>query len=122
LPKFATGAYFAAGLKNIKSPPDVMKESIEERVGQPAHDLERFDQLGTIASTARCWGCLHVGMIEIFGSQNCGGNNPATLAHAYRWPYNTAFGRLAVPSAVAYRHSRAQMGSLSIDPERRSNW
>ena len=37
------GRIFAAGLKNIKSPPDVMKESIEEAGRAVAHDLNRWD-------------------------------------------------------------------------------
>ena len=42
---------FAAGLKNVKSPPQVMKEAIEEAGRAVAHDLERFlNTLGTIAS------------------------------------------------------------------------
>lgn len=119
------GRIFAAGLKNIKSPPDVMKESIEEAGRAVAHDLERFlTTLGTIASISPLLGLFGtvVGMIEIFGSQTAVGNNPATLAHGISVAlYNTAFGLIvAVPSMIAYRHFRAQIDSLSIDMEQQA--
>ncbi|MFA6922502.1 MAG: MotA/TolQ/ExbB proton channel family protein, partial [Gallionella sp.] len=78
------GAIFAAGLKNAKSTPDVMKESIEEAGRKVAHDLSRFlTTLGTIASISPLLGLFGtvVGMIEIFGSQAPTGNSPAMLAH-----------------------------------------
>ena len=73
------GRIFAAGLKNIKSPPEVMKESIEEAGRMVAHELERFlTTLGTIASISPLLGLFGtvVGMIEIFGSQNAAGQQP----------------------------------------------
>ena len=73
------GKVFAAGLKNIKSAPEVMKESIEEAGRGAAHDLERFlTTLGTIASISPLLGLFGtvIGMIEIFGSQNAGGAAP----------------------------------------------
>lgn len=119
------GRIFAAGLKNIKSPPDMMKESIEEAGRAVAHDLERFlTTLGTIASISPLLGLFGtvVGMIEIFGSQTAVGNNPAILAHGISVAlYNTAFGLIvAVPSMIAYRHFRAQIDSLSIDMEQQA--
>ncbi|MDP2693544.1 MAG: MotA/TolQ/ExbB proton channel family protein, partial [Gallionella sp.] len=119
------GRIFAAGLKNIKSPPEVMKESIEEAGRAVAHDLERFlTTLGTIASISPLLGLFGtvVGMIEIFGSQTAVGNNPATLAHGISVAlYNTAFGLIvAVPSMIAYRHFRAQVDSLSIEMEQQA--
>lgn len=119
------GRIFAAGLKNIKSTPDVMKESIEEAGRAAAHDLERFlTTLGTIASISPLLGLFGtvVGMIEIFGSQTAVGNNPAILAHGISVAlYNTAFGLIvAVPSMIAYRHFRAQIDSLSIDMEQQA--
>ena len=119
------GRIFAAGLKNIKSPPEVMKESIEEAGRAAAHDLERFlTTLGTIASISPLLGLFGtvVGMIEIFGSQTAVGNNPAILAHGISVAlYNTAFGLIvAVPSMIAYRHFRAQIDSLSIDMEQQA--
>ena len=119
------GRIFAAGLKNIKSPPEVMKESIEEAGRAAAHDLERFlTTLGTIASISPLLGLFGtvVGMIEIFGSQTAVGSNPAILAHGISVAlYNTAFGLIvAIPSMIAYRHFRAQIDSLSIDMEQQA--
>ena len=116
------GRIFAAGLKNIKSPPEVMKESIEEAGRSVTHDLERFlTTLGTIASISPLLGLFGtvVGMIEIFGSQTAVGNSPAVLAHGISVAlYNTAFGLIvAIPSMISYRHFRAQIDSLSIEME-----
>lgn len=116
------GRIFAAGLKNIKSTPEVMKESIEEAGRAVTHDLERFlTTLGTIASISPLLGLFGtvVGMIEIFGSQTAVGNNPTVLAHGISVAlYNTAFGLIvAIPSMIAYRHFRAQIDSLSIEME-----
>ncbi len=119
------GCIFAAGLKNIKSPPEVMKESIEEAGRAVTHDLERFlTTLGTIASISPLLGLFGtvVGMIEIFGSQTAVGNSPAVLAHGISVAlYNTAFGLIvAIPSMIFYRHFRAQIDSLSIEMEQQA--
>ena len=119
------GRIFSAGLKNIKSSPDVMKESIEESGRAVAHDLERFlTTLGTIASISPLLGLFGtvVGMIEIFGSQNAVGNSPAILAHGISVAlYNTAFGLIvAVPSMIFYRHFRAKVDSLTIEMEQQA--
>ncbi|MDO8263558.1 MAG: MotA/TolQ/ExbB proton channel family protein [Gallionella sp.] len=119
------GRVFAAGLKNIKSPPEVMKESIEEAGRIVAHDLERFlTTLGTIASISPLLGLFGtvVGMIEIFGSQNAAGNSPAILAHGISVAlYNTALGLIvAIPSMIFYRHFRAQVDSLTIEMEQQA--
>ena len=119
------GRVFAAGLKNIKSSPDVMKESIEEAGRSAAHDLERFlTTLGTIASISPLLGLFGtvIGMIEIFGSQNAGGAAPAELAHGISVAlYNTAYGLIvAMPSMIAYRHFRAQVTSLTIEMEQQA--
>ncbi len=119
------GCIFAAGLKNIKSPPEVMKESIEEEGRAVTHDLERFlTTLGTIASISPLLGLFGtvVGMIEIFGSQTAVGNSPAVLAHGISVAlYNTAFGLIvAIPSMIFYRHFRARIDSLSIDMEQQA--
>jgi biopolymer transport protein ExbB len=119
------GAIFAAGLKNAKSSPEVMKESIEEAGRKVAHDLARFlTTLGTIASISPLLGLFGtlVGMIEIFGSQTAAGNSPAMLAHGISVAlYNTAFGLIvAIPSMIAYRHLRAQVDSLTIEMEQQA--
>jgi biopolymer transport protein ExbB len=119
------GCIFAAGLKNIKSAPEVMKESVEEAGRAVAHDLERFlTTLGTIASISPLLGLFGtvVGMIEIFGSQTAVGNTPAVLAHGISVAlYNTAFGLIvAIPSMIAYRHFRSKVDSLTIEMEQQA--
>jgi len=100
------GRIFAAGLKNVKSTPAIMKEAIEESGRSVTHELERFlTTLGTIASISPLLGLFGtvVGMIEIFGAQNAVGNSPAILAHGISVAlYNTAFGLMvAVPSMIS---------------------
>jgi len=119
------GRIFAAGLKNIKSTPEVMKESVEEAVRAVSHDLGRFlTALGTIASISPLLGLFGtvVGMIEIFGSQTAVGNSPAILAHGISVAlYNTAFGLIvAIPSMIFYRHFRSQVDSLTIEMEQQA--
>ncbi len=119
------GRIFSAGLKNINSTPEVMKESIEEAGRAVSHDLERFlTTLGTIASISPLLGLFGtvVGMIEIFGSQNAAGNSPAILAHGISVAlYNTAFGLIvAIPSMIFFRHFRAQVDSLTVEMEQQA--
>jgi len=119
------GKVFAAGLKNIKSTPQVMKESIEEAGRATTHDLERFlTTIGTIASISPLLGLFGtvVGMIEIFGAQNAGGAAPAELAHGISVAlYNTAFGLIvAIPSMIAYRHFRALVDTFTIEMEQQA--
>lgn len=119
------GRIFAAGLKNIKSQPEIMKESIEEAGRTATHEMEKFlTTLGTIASISPLLGLFGtlVGMIEIFGSQNAGGANPAELAHGISVAlYNTAFGLIvAVPSMIFYRHFRAKVDSLTFEMEQQA--
>ena len=116
------GRVLAAGLRNVDSPRDVMKESIEEAGRGTAHELERFlTTLGTIATLAPLMGLFGtvVGMIEIFGAQNATGANPAQLAHGISVAlYNTGFGlAIAMPALVFYRHFRALVDSFIIDME-----
>ncbi|HEX8610011.1 MAG TPA: MotA/TolQ/ExbB proton channel family protein [Telluria sp.] len=116
------GTVLAAALRNVDAPRDVMKESIEEAGRGVAHVLERFlTTIGTIASLAPLMGLFGtvVGMIEIFGSTNATGANPAQLAHGISVAlYNTAFGiAIAMPALIAYRHFRALVDSFIIDME-----
>lgn len=129
LTRLATGSplgqVFAAGLKNVRSTPAIMKEAIEEAGRGVANDLERFlTSLGTIAAIAPLLGLFGtvVGMIEIFGSQTPQGGNPLVLAHGISIAlYNTAFGLVvAVPSMIFYRHFRAKVDSLLIEMELQS--
>ena len=118
----ALGQVFAAGLKNIKSPPAVVKEAIEEAGQSVSIDLERFlTTLGTIASISPLLGLFGtvIGMIEIFGSQTPQGGNPLVLAHGISIAlYNTAFGLVvAVPAMIFYRHFRSKVDARLVDIE-----
>ncbi len=116
------GKILAAGLKNVKSTREVMKESIEESGRVVAHDLSRYlTTLGTIAALSPLMGLFGtlVGMIEIFGSNSPSGSNPAQLAYGISVAlYNAAFGILvAIPSMIFYRHFRAKVDDFVIEME-----
>ncbi len=52
------GRVLAAGLRNVSSPREMMKEAIEETGRAVAHELERFmTTLGRSRRSAHCWGC-----------------------------------------------------------------
>ncbi len=117
------GQVLAAGLRNVRSPRDVMKEAIEEAGRAAAHELERFlTTLGTIASAAPLLGLFGtvIGMIEIFGSQGPAGTNPQQLAHGISIAlYNTALGiAISVPSLIVYRHFRNKVDGFVVDMEK----
>ena len=119
------GRVFAAGLRNVKSSREVMKEAVEEAGHGVTHELEHFlTTLGTIASISPLMGLFGtvVGMIEIFGSQNPSGANPQQLAHGISVAlYNTAFGLIiAIPAMIFYRHFRALVDSLVVDMEQQA--
>ena len=116
------GVIFAAGLKNVKMTPAIMRESIEEAGRLVAIEMERFlTSLGTIAAIAPLLGLFGtvIGMIEIFGSQGPQGTNPLMLAHGISIAlYNTAFGLVvAVPSMIFYRYFRAKVDAMLVDME-----
>jgi biopolymer transport protein ExbB len=116
------GVIFAAGLKNFKTTPAIMKEAIEEAGRLVAIELDRFlTSLGTIAAIAPLLGLFGtvIGMIEIFGSQGPSGGNPLMLAHGISIAlYNTAFGLVvAVPSMIFYRYFRAKVDAMLVDME-----
>ncbi|HET6493431.1 MAG TPA: MotA/TolQ/ExbB proton channel family protein [Burkholderiales bacterium] len=116
------GVIFAAGLKNVKTTPTIMKEAIEEAGRLVAIELDRFlTSLGTIAAIAPLLGLFGtvIGMIEIFGSQGPSGSNPLMLAHGISIAlYNTAFGLVvAVPSMIFYRYFRAKVDAMLVDME-----
>ena len=119
------GAVLAPGLQHSDVSRDNMKEAMEETGRSGALQMERFlTTIGTIATLAPLMGLFGtvVGMIEIFGSQNAGGANPAELAHGISVAlYNTGFGLLiAMPTLVFYRHFRALVDSFLIEMERQS--
>jgi biopolymer transport protein ExbB len=119
------GRVLAAGLRNVKSSREVMKEAIEEAGRGVTHELERFlTSLGTIASISPLMGLFGtvVGMIEIFGSSTGAGNNPQQLAHGISVAlYNTGFGLIiAIPAMIFYRHFRALVDSFVIEMEQQA--
>ncbi len=116
------GCIFSAGLRNARYPREIMKEAIEEEGRVVAHSLNRYiGALGTISSMAPLLGLLGtvIGMIEIFGAQAPGQNNPEALAHGISVAlYNTAFGLMvAIPSLMMYRYLRAKVDGLLLEME-----
>ena len=117
------GQVFAAGLRNVSSSPEVMKEAIDESGRAVALDLERFlTTLGTIAAIGPLLGLFGtvIGMIEIFGAQTPqGGTNPLVLAHGISIAlYNTAFGLVvAIPAMIFYRYFRSKVDAMLVDME-----
>ena len=119
------GRVLGAGLRNIGSSREVMRESIEETGSLVAHDLERYlTTLGTIASISPLMGLFGtvVGMIEIFGSQTAAGSNPLQLAHGISVAlYNTGFGLvIAIPSMIFWRHFRALVNGFVIEMQQQA--
>jgi biopolymer transport protein ExbB len=119
------GRVLGAGLRNVGSSREIMKESIEEAGSVVSHDLERYlTTLGTIASISPLMGLFGtvVGMIEIFASQTPGGGNPVQLAHGISVAlYNTGFGLLiAIPSMIFWRHFRALVDGFVIEMQRQA--
>jgi biopolymer transport protein ExbB len=116
------GRVFAAGLANVSSTREVMKEGMEEAGRAVMVEMERFlSGLGTIATVAPLLGLFGtvIGMIDIFGASGPQGQNPAQLAHGISVAlYNTAAGiAVAVPALVFYRHFRSKVDVMVIDME-----
>ena len=119
------GRVLSAGLRNVGSSREIMREAIEEAGGVVAHELERYlTTLGTIASISPLMGLFGtvVGMIEIFGSQSPTGTNPMQLAHGISVAlYNTGFGLLiAIPGMVFWRHFRALVNGLVLEMQQQA--
>ena len=119
------GRVLAAGLRNVNSAREVMKESIEETGRAVVHELERFlTTLGTIASISPLMGLLGtiIGMIDIFASQGVSGANPAQLAQGISIAlYTTGLGLIiAIPAMIFWRHFRALIDSFVIDMEQQA--
>ncbi|KAF4533781.1 hypothetical protein B566_EDAN005831 [Ephemera danica] len=119
------GRVLAAGLRNVGTSREVMKESIQEAGSAVAHNLSRYlTTLGTIASISPLMGLFGtvVGMIEIFGSQAPGTGNPQQLAHGISIAlYNTGFGILiAIPSVIFWRHFRALVDGFVVEMEQQA--
>ena len=119
------GRVLSAGLRNVKSTREAMKESIEEAGRGVTHELERFlTSLGTIASIAPLMGLFGtiVGMIEIFGAQSPATANPQQLAHGISIAlYNAGFGILiAIPAMIFYRYFRALVDGFVVEMEQQA--
>lgn len=119
------GRVLAAGLRNVASSREVMKESIEESGRAVAHDLERFlTTLGTIAAISPLLGLFGtiVGMIDIFASQGVSGANPAQLAKGISIAlYTTGLGLIiAIPATIFWRHFRRLIDDFVIDMEQQA--
>ena len=119
------GRVLAAGLRNVGTSREIMKESIEEAGNGVAHDLGRYlTTLGTIASISPLMGLFGtvVGMIEIFGSQAPTGTNPMQLAHGISIAlYNTGFGLvIAIPSMIFYRFFRGRVDAYLVEMEQQA--
>ncbi|NMG74500.1 MotA/TolQ/ExbB proton channel family protein [Aromatoleum diolicum] len=120
------GRVLAAGLRNVNSSREVMKESIEETGRAVTHELERFlTTLGTIASISPLMGLFGtiVGMIDIFASQGAGGvTNPQLLSQGISIALNnTGLGLIiAIPATIFWRHFRALVDSFVIDMEQQA--
>jgi biopolymer transport protein ExbB len=116
------GRVFAAGIANVKSSREVMKESMEEAGRAVMVDMERFlNGLGTISTVAPLLGLFGtvIGMIDIFGASGTQGANPAQLAHGISVAlYNTAGGiAVAIPALIFYRHFRSKVDVMVVDME-----
>jgi len=119
------GRVLSAGLRNVGSSREIMREAIEETGSVVAHELERYlTTLGTIASISPLMGLFGtvVGMIEIFGSQSPTGSNPMQLAHGISVAlYNTGFGLLiAIPGMIFWRHFRALVNGFVIEMQQQA--
>ena len=119
------GRVLAAGLRNVGSSREIMREAVEEAGSGVAHELDRYlTTLGTIASISPLMGLFGtvVGMIEIFGSQAPTGSNPMQLAHGISVAlYNTGFGLvIAIPSMIFWRHFRALVNGFTIEMQQQA--
>src|SRR6266568_3977541 len=86
------GQVLASGLRNHKSPRQVMKDAIEEAGSAVAHELERFlTTLGTIATISPLMG--------LFG---------------------TVVGMIAIPAMIFFRHFRGRVETFVIEMEQQA--
>jgi biopolymer transport protein ExbB len=119
------GRVLAAGLRNVSSSREIMKEAIEETGRAVAHELERYlTTLGTIAAISPLLGLFGtiIGMIDIFASQGVTGANPQQLAQGISIALNTTgLGLIiAIPATIFWRHFRALVDSFVIDMEQQA--
>ncbi len=117
------GRILAAGLRNMNTERELMKESIEEEGRQVVHELERFlTTLGTIASITPLLGLLGtvVGMIKVFAViTSLGVGDPKILADGISEALLTTAAGLsvAIPSVMFYRFFRGRVDELLLKME-----
>ena len=119
------GRILAAGIRNVGSPREVVRDAIEETGVVVAHDLERYlTTLGTIATMSPLMGLFGtvIGMIKIFGAQSMIGANPAQLANGISIAlYTTGIGiGIAVPAVIFWRHFRASISSFMVQMQQQA--
>ena len=122
----SVGPIFAAGLQTLALHPSAsqqdVRESMEMEGRMAAHGLERYlTALATLASAAPLLGLLGtvIGMIELFGVQTPGQQQPVELAHGISVAlYNTALGLMvAIPSLMAWRFFKAKVDRMVLQME-----
>lgn len=122
----AVGPIFAAGLQTLSLNPSAshqdVRESMEMEGRMAAQGLERYlNALATLASAAPLLGLLGtvIGMIELFGLQSPGQQQPVELAHGISVAlYNTALGLLvAIPCLLAWRFFKAKVDRMVLQME-----
>ncbi len=122
----AVGPIFAAGLQTLALNPSAshqdVRESMEMEGRMAAQGLERYlNALATLASAAPLLGLLGtvIGMIELFGLQSPGQQQPVELAHGISVAlYNTALGLLvAIPCLLAWRFFKAKVDRMVLQME-----
>jgi biopolymer transport protein ExbB len=120
------GPVFAAGLQTLAMHPSAshqdVRESMEMEGRMAANGLERYlTALATFASASPLLGLLGtvIGMIELFGLQTPGQQQPVELAHGISVAlYNTALGLLvAIPCLMAWRFFKAKVDRLVLQME-----
>ena len=122
----AVGPVFAAGLQTLALNPSAsqqdVRESMEMEGRMAAQGLERYlTALATLASASPLLGLLGtvIGMIEIFGIQTPGQQQPVELAHGISIAlYNTAMGLMvAIPCLMAWRFFKSKVDRLVLQME-----
>ncbi len=117
------GRILAAGLRNMNTQRELMKESIEEEGRQVVLELERFlNTLGTIASITPLLGLLGtvIGMIKVFAViTSLGVGDPKILADGISEALLTTAAGLsvAIPSVMFYRFFRGRVDELLLKME-----
>ena len=122
----AVGPVFASGLQTLALNPSAshqdVRESMEMEGRMAAQGLERYlTALATLASASPLLGLLGtvIGMIELFGLQTPGQQQPAELAHGISVAlYNTALGLIvAIPCLMAWRFFKSKVDRLVLQME-----